>query len=162
MGHKHAGSASQFSLRICAPYLEVRHQNLTTEVVLSDRHINIVLVVALAISLVQTFGLLADTLITWPETAVFDFGDVSIINWLVHWIPGIFLLFVSLALPSTYSMHKQAALGGGILLVLIGTGSWLFYENAFAIQRFSSSIVNVTVFVYLILQVQRGKGGYVA
>ena len=24
MGHKHAGSASQFSLRVCAPYLEVR------------------------------------------------------------------------------------------------------------------------------------------
>ena len=131
------------------------------EVVLSDRQINILLVFALAISLVQTFGLLADTFITWPEPALFDISDVSIINWLVNWIPGICLLFVSLTLPATYSMYKQAALGGGTLLVLIGTGSWFLYEHAFALQRFCSSLVNVTVFAYLILQVQRGKSQYV-
>ena len=54
---------------------------------MSESLFKTLLVIALSISLIQTFGLLADTFITWPDDVVFSFYDVSSINWLVNWMP---------------------------------------------------------------------------
>lgn len=128
---------------------------------MSESLFKTLLVIALSISLIQTFGLLADTFITWPDDVVFSFYDVSSINWLVNWMPGVLLLILSIKLSHNHLLIKQGCLCAGALLILIGTGSWFMYEYAFALQRFFSSLVNVVLLGYVCIVVQQKKVKYV-